>query len=172
MTVATSDPTIDIDLSDLDLDFSELDASLDRALARADEATKAAAAKARLRSGAKLDDRERQQLKDIIHSWELRTEWDAVAAISLWVQYSCSCGSTSTPTFAGLAEQQQHRTRANDRRLLRVSAVNSALPFFVRKQILPVPMCHKCCEDKGWNIDSAEVLDETIYTPTSILNLG
>lgn len=131
-----------------------LDALLSESLASAREASATAAARERLKRGAGTA-AERAEDAARIAEWEARREWDAVANVALFHNFTCACGETRTNVFQGLFAREVHRVLGFSQRWRRVTTADASLENEVAIRECQVPMCTACATGKGWDVDNA-----------------
>ncbi len=133
--------------------FAALDALLAESMGEAREQSAAAAARERLKRGTGTA-AERAEDAARIAEWEARREWEQVANVALFHNFTCDCG-TETSLFQGLFAREVHRTLQFSQRWRRVETADAALNNEVAIRECKVPMCTACATGKGWDMDDA-----------------
>lgn len=141
--------------------FDDLDFLLTESVALRNEEREAKAAQERLRrrsaSGRTAEEVAEDEAR--VREWELKHQWEAIAAVALFEKHKCmNCGRSQT-IFRQLMLKQQHRHLPDTLRWQQVDQLPDGveLPAEIQVQKWETGMCTHCAAEFGFDFKQVAV---------------
>lgn len=153
--------------TDASADFADLDALLGESVAQRDAEREAKAARERLRRRGAGSGRTPEEIaadEARVRDWEMKHDWQAVAAVALFEKHKCvGCGRSQT-IFRQLMLKQQHRVFPATTRWQQVDEIADELadlPREIQVQKWEAGMCTNCASEFGFDFQQVAVSEWT-----------
>lgn len=91
-----------------------------------------------------------EALQARVTEWEMKREWDAVAAVVIFETQSCANCNSEHSHYVGLFQRQLSRTNRNTRWVKATNMMNIGLPKEIKYQIAVSDLCIECVSTFGW----------------------